>query len=256
MVVGTTWTAEPREEELHLLAAIGNQIGVAIEKARLYQNMRSYARQVVQAQEDERRRIARDLHDEIIQTLILVIRRLESLVGRSSEVDQELVAAVELVRKTLQDVRRSVRDLRPPALDHLGLRAALGGLIDQLQHREGIDAALSVEGEARRLAPEIEVTLFRIAQEALNNVRRHAAASRATVRLAFGPDAVQMVIEDNGRGFAVSEGEQGLVGRDRWGLIGMQERARALGGRVTIQSEPGQGTLVVVDVPAHLGAQA
>lgn len=239
--------------ELELITAIGSEIGVAVENARLYEGMRFYARQITQAQEDERKRIARELHDETIQTLIVISRRLEGLATprqQSPEAAMQRLASLqELIGNTLRDMRRFVQDLRPPTLDHLGLVAAVEGLTSDLTEKDEIETEVRVTGEAKRLVLEEELVLFRIAQEALSNVRRHSGASRVTVHVEFWPRQVRMTIHDNGRGFNAPERIDDLASTGKLGLLGMQERARTLGGTLTVQSEPGQGTVVVVEVP-------
>jgi signal transduction histidine kinase len=258
LVVASQTPRQFSTEELDLLGAIGNEIGVAIENARLYQSMRFYARQVIQIQEDERARIARELHDETVQMLIVLSRRLELLAAalpkELPQDAQQLMASLQaLIHDTQSGVRRFARGLRPPTLDHLGLVSATRGLAGDLAKEAGIETQVSVTGETRRLAPEEELVLFRIAQEALNNARRHAGASRVGVRFAFQPRRVRMTIEDNGCGFSVPARLDGFVATGRLGLIGMDERVRGLGGTLTVQSEPGQGTVVSVDMPIHSG---
>lgn len=257
-VLGVLALADPRprlftSQDMELLTAIGGQVGVAIENARLYESMRFYARQVTCAQEEERKRIARDLHDETIQRLIVISRRLESLatlLERSPEATHHLEELQRLTSDTLKGLRSFVQDLRPSTLDHLGLVAALEGLTNDLEKRSCIETTVEVRGEVRRLAPEQEVGLFRILQEALNNARRHSQATRVTVEVTFEPNKVRMSISDNGCGFEVSERMHNLVSTGKLGLIGMYERARLLGGRLVIRSEPGRGTTVGVSVPA------
>jgi signal transduction histidine kinase len=155
----------------------------------------------------------------------------------------------ELIRDITGGMRRFVRDLRPPTLDHLGLVAAIRGMTGNLTRKEGIAAELVVTGEERRLASEEEITLFRIAQEALSNVRRHSGASHVLIQLAFHPNKIRITVNDNGCGFDPPERMDDLVSAGRLGLLGMDERARTLGGILTIQSEQDQGTRVVVEVP-------
>jgi signal transduction histidine kinase len=253
LAVATRRSRQFLPEELELLAAIGNEIGVAIENARLYESMRFYVQEITRAQEDERQRIARELHDETIQMLIVLSRRLEALITPSEPMSettrQRLRSLQELIRNTSGGIRRFVRELRPPTLDHLGLVATIEGLTRDLAEKDELEAELRATGDVRRLTSEEELVLFRIAQEALSNVRRHSAASQVIVRLGFYPDKVLMAVDDNGRGFHVPERMDDLVSMGRLGLIGMQERARTLGGTLTIQSEPGRGTVVTVDVP-------
>jgi signal transduction histidine kinase len=145
--------------------------------------------------------------------------------------------------------------LRPPTLDDLGLVVTIRGLANDLAETDGIESDLSVVGQARRLAPEEELTLFRIAQEALSNVRRHSGASRAAIRLEFRPDRVRMTVEDNGQGFDAPRRTDDLVTTGKLGLICMDERARSLGGTLTLQSAPGQGTTIGAEIPVQPGPE-
>jgi signal transduction histidine kinase len=247
------------DTDVTLLTGIGHQAGIAIENARLYERMRFYARQIIQAQEEERERIARELHDETIQMLIVISRRLELLPVPPESYPQsarQLLESVQgLLRDTQRGVRRFAQGLRPPTLDDLGLVAAIRGLANDLAETDGIESDLSVVGQARRLASEEELTLFRIAQEALSNVRRHSGASRAAIRLAFHPDHVRMTVEDNGHGFDAPRRTDDLVTIGKLGLLGMDERARSLGGTLTLQSVPGQGTAIVAEIPVQPGLE-
>ena len=248
---------EPRQfsaAEVSTLAGVGRQAGIAIDNARLYENMRYYARQITRAQEDERKRIAREAHDETAQILVALSRRLDALMTSAEMPPQALRRRLEGVREltteAIQSVRRFSQDLRPPVLDDLGFVAAIRGLTRNLQET-GVAAGLRVSGSPYRVSPEEELVLFRIAQESLNNVRRHADASKATVQVSFNHDSVHMVIEDDGQGFEAPSKFVDLVASGRLGLIGMHERARILGGTLRIESESGEGTRVVVDVPVH-----
>ncbi len=241
------------DSDVAILTSIGRQAGIAIENARLYERMRFYARQITRAQEDERKRVARELHDETVQMLIALSRRLESLAALPDPLPEaaleRLATLQELIGTTLQGVRHYIQDLRPPTLDHLGLVATIEGLTDDLKE-DGIDAELGVSGAARRLTLEAELALFRIVQEALNNVRRHSGASHALVQVRFSPDSVRIRIKDDGHGFNAPARMDDLVSTGKLGLVGMYERARTLGGTLAVQSAPGEGTVVIVDVPA------
>ena len=231
-------------------------IEVSVDNARLYESARFYARQITRAQEEERKRIARDLHDETIQVLVAISRRLElaTLPQQPPETTVRcLVELQELISDTLRGLRRFVQDLRPPALDHLGLVAALVGLANDLEEETGIEVEVKVEGQARRLAPEQELGLFRIFQEALSNIRRHSEATQVVVQVTFYPGQMRMLIRDNGRGFAVPRRMDSLMSTGKLGLIGMVERARLFGGALVIQSEPDEGTTIVVNVPMEPG---
>ena len=243
------------DRDVAILTGIGRQAGIAVENAHLFENMRFYARQITQIQEDERRRIARELHDETIQMLIVMSRRLEALTMLPEPLSETAMGHLESLRKltgdTLKGIRRFVQDLRPPTLDHLGLVAALEGLTRSMMEQDKIETKLQVKGEMQRLMSEEELVLFRIAQEALNNVRRHSQASQATVQVEFSLSKIRMIIEDNGRGFNAPGRIGDLVSTGRLGLVGMHERARLLGGTLQIESEADTGTTVVVEVPVQ-----
>jgi len=248
---------EPREfsaTEVSILTGVGRQAGIAIDNARLYQTMRRYARQITRAQEDERKRIAREAHDETAQILVALSRRLDALIASpelpSTALKERLEAVRGLTTDALQSVRRFSQDLRPPVLDDLGFVAAVRGLARNLEEAS-VETELRVSGTPYRLSAEEELVLFRIAQESLNNVRRHAHASEAKVMVSFHSKNVRMVIEDDGQGFDAPDKFDDLVASGKLGLIGMHERARILGGTMRIDSEPGKGTRVTVDAPVH-----
>jgi signal transduction histidine kinase len=259
LVVASRQMRQFLPEELALLTAIGNAIGVAIENARLYENMRFYVREITRAQEDERQRIAHELHDETVQMLIVLSRRLEALVTASEPLSETTRHHIRSLQELIPDIsggiRRFVRDLRPPTLDHLGLVATIEGLARDLE-KDQIEARVRAKGEVKRLASEEELVLFRIAQEALSNARRHSGASQVTVRLSFCDDRIQMEIADNGCGFPVPERIDDLVSMGRLGLAGMYERARTLDGTLAIHSAPGQGTVVTADIPVRPRSQS
>jgi two-component system sensor histidine kinase UhpB len=215
--------------------------------------LRDYIALTTRAVEEERRRIARELHDDTAQALVAISRRLDAvsdLISRSPEqAAARLAEAQDLLDQTLTSLRRFSRDLRPAILDDLGLVPALEWLMSELgrEPHGKLVTRCEVLGEPRRLPPEVELGLFRIAQEAVQNVRRHSEATAATLTLQFGPTETYLEITDNGRGFLTSEmrAESGI----HLGLAGMQERAQLLGGTYTVQSTPGQGTTVSVSVP-------
>lgn len=241
------------ERDLAILVAIGRQAGIAIENAYLYENMRFYARRITQAQENERKRIARELHDDTIQSLIALSRHMEALVTTEKDLSDSIMERIrelqEATGATINRVRRFSQDLRPSILDDLGLLPTLEELTAELNRHDGLEAKFQILGEERRLSSEAELMLFRIAQEALNNVRRHAAASRLITTVELHNGSVRMTIEDDGKGFRPPTLLDHPPLADRLGLIGMHERARLLGGTLTVDSAPGHGTRVIVDVP-------
>lgn len=245
------------ERDTALIAGVGRQAGIAIENAHLYGDLRFYVRQITRAQEDERKRIARELHDETTQALAALSRRLDAISMDSEQLPEPIIQRLEEMRQlthdTLQGVRRFGQDLRPSTIDDLGLLPTLEGLTTDLIEKGRIKAELKVLGDKRRLSPEAELNLFRITQEALRNVEKHSAASRVVITVAFSADKVRITIEDNGRGFKPPDRTGELAATGKLGLSGMHERARLLGGTLLIQSEPGRGTRVIVDMPVQPG---
>ncbi len=237
---------------LDILAGIGRQAGIAIENAYLYDNMRFYARRITRAQENERRRIARELHDDTIQSLVGLSRQLEALAAsyeqRPDTTSQRIGEIHESVDNMIQRVRRFSQDLRPSTLDDLGLLPTLEELIADF-NRVGLQAELRVVGGKRRLPSEVELTFFRIAQEALNNVMKHAAATEVVTTVELADSAIKMTIQDNGKGFKPPTPINHLAAMGKLGVIGMYERVRLVGGTLAVQSEPGQGTTVIVKAP-------
>ena len=242
------------DRDVALLSGVGRLAGIAIENARLYQNMRFYVRQITQAQEGERERIARELHDDTAQALLVLRRHFGALMSSPKELPESAIQRLEQARQLtdeiLEGVRRFSQDLRPPTLDDLGLLPTLEGLVADLKAQEGIDVRLKVVGNERRLSPEVELVLFRMVQEALNNVRRHAQASKVVTTVEFADGRVRLTVSDNGRGFELPGRMSDLAAAGKLGLMGMHERARLLGGVLTIQSEVGKGTTIIADLPA------
>ena len=206
-------------------------------------------RRLTISQEDERRRIARELHDEFGQQLSALALRLAGLkrdVG-SSDLAQQLAALEALTRGLDQDLEQIIWRLRPTALDDLGLVAAFENYIRQWAARSSVECALHVNGVGMGdMAIEIETALYRIGQEALNNVAKHAQAGSATVLLDRSAGRVSLIVEDDGIGFDVAQ-QLGL--RQRFGVTGMRERALLLGGEFDIESTSGKGTTVVARIP-------
>ncbi|MDO8615254.1 MAG: sensor histidine kinase [Dehalococcoidia bacterium] len=238
---------------LDLLTTVARQVQVALENARLYrqrqESLQSYARQVTQAQEDERLRIARELHDETAQELVLLSRKLEQLKSRvAPDQVQDIDGLLTMTRGTIQAVRRYSRDLRPSVLDDLGLRAAIEMVVEDTGHQLLKGARLQVTGRERRLDGPLELALFRIAQEALRNVEKHSAATMATVDLHFGGDEITLSVADDGHGFSPATNMSDLIRSGRLGLVGMKERAELVGGTFELRSDREGGTRVAVRV--------
>jgi signal transduction histidine kinase len=230
------------EEDVRLVETIASRAAVAVDLSRRVE--RDTVRRVVQAQETERRRLARELHDETGQALTSMLLGLRAVEGTTDEEArrQALASLRELTAGTLRDVRRLAVELRPKALDDFGLVAALERLVDGFRERTGLEAHFEAR-LAERLPREIETALYRIVQEALTNVIKHSRATTVSIVVARKDAAVTAVIEDDGAGFAPDAPTHGL------GLVGMRERVALVNGRLTIESARGAGTALVVEVP-------
>jgi len=215
--------------------------------------LEAYTRQIVQAQEDERKRIARELHDSSLQAIALLCRRLDLLEVSGRDLPATMRDGLTEVREAAEEIaaelRRFSRDLRPSVLDDLGFVAAARWLVSDLERRAGVHGNLVVYGDERRLPAAVELGLFRITQEALRNVERHAAASNVGVTLAYEPEEVSLTIEDDGRGLPVDPLPTSAMA-GKLGVLGMRERARLLGGNVRVTSTPGTGTRVQALLPS------
>ena len=206
---------------------------------RLERERRDSARRALAAQEGERRRIARELHDEIGQALTAVVLQLDrARRGATRTVDDEVGEARETVRASLEEVRGIARRLRPEALDDLGLASALAALTNDLSRRAGVHVERAIAPDIPALDPEDELVIYRVAQEALTNVARHAAASRALLVLGVHDGQVVLEVSDAGAGFERAGALEGS------GLLGMRERALLIGAELELRSALGEGTSV------------
>jgi signal transduction histidine kinase len=227
--------------DLRIAEHFGERAAVAVDLSRRIQ--RDSLRRVIEGQELERRRLARELHDETGQALTSVLLGLKA-VERSDDVPTALAELRELVVATLQDVRRLAVELRPKALDDFGLSVALERLVQTFKEATGISVEFQSQLGEQRLPSEVETTLYRIVQESLTNVAKHAGARRVSILLVLRPGVVSALIEDDGHGFTEED-----EGRGGIGLSGMRERLALLDGRLTVESGPGTGTSLVAEVP-------
>ena len=204
------------------------------------------ARTSLAAQEAERLRVARELHDEIGQTLTAVVLQAERAAeGDPAVAQRELARVAEAVHDSLDEVRRIARELRPEALDDLGLVNALIALCSRVNAQDGPQIRRELEGNLPPLASDIELVIYRVAQEGLTNALRHADATTATMTLALEPGGVDLTVEDDGGGMPTD------LPDDSSGIAGMRERALLVGGQLSIESPPGGGTRVHLRVPLN-----
>lgn len=206
---------------------------------------------VIQAQEEERRRVAREIHDGTAQALTNIFLRLEFCEKMWDQdlhrVRRELVELKDMVRGNLQDLRRIIFDLRPQALDDLGLIPTLKRYTADFKEQYQIPVHLVTLGQDKRLQPYLEVALFRLIQEALSNIRKHAEATEAIIKIEQTPSTVTTLIKDNGQGFDLESVQTN--NRDHYGLIHMRERAEILNGEFHINTTPGKGTEIFIKIP-------
>ena len=223
------------------------------EEHRRQEGLKAYTAYILRAQEDERQHIARELHDETIQTLALLCRQLDRLdtssEGLSSSFTQELAKARKIAEKAVEELRDFSRALRPPILDDFGPVASIRQLLADFNDRTKIKGQFKIIGEEKRLPRDQEVGIYRIAQEALWNVEHHSQASTVLVTITFKECDIVLNVADNGIGFDVPAVIGISSAASRLGLVGMQERADILGGKLEINSKPGKGTTIIVQIP-------
>jgi signal transduction histidine kinase len=247
------------QADIHLLEAFADQAEIAIERTQLYeelaereQQMRDLVGRLLLAQEEERRHVAFDLHDGLAQLATAAHQHLEAYAAkarpRSARGRFELALARDLMQRTVGEARRLIAGLRPIVLEDLGLEAAITQELSVLRD-EGWEIVFQQELHGGRLPAPIETALFRVVQEALTNVRRHAGTRRVRLVLRRHDGGVRLNIRDWGRGFDPSQVQTGPGPGERVGLLGMRERIGLLGGGCIIRSRPGTGTRIVVDVP-------
>lgn len=254
-------------EEMRLITGIVQQLGLSIENARYSQQARAREKmlsallyQAVGAQEAERQRIARELHDATGQSLTAIalgLRGVERVVGAGNPISaQQIREIMNFATNALGELRQIIADLRPSQLDDLGLVAALRWYVQEYQRRHNIAVTFTVRGEQVRLPTDYETVIFRIIQEALTNIAKHAQATQAILTLETHPGRVCITVQDNGRGFDTSILPDHNDPRSGWGLLGIRERSLLLGGHCEIQSTQGKGTAIHVEIPLLIGETA
>jgi signal transduction histidine kinase len=238
------------------LRDLGSDFNRMVEQIARYQaGLRQYVAAITQTQEEERKRIARDLHDDTVQSLIAIGQRTELAREAISEDPEDAKDQLRELRKmvtlSIDSVRQTSRDLRPTVLEDLGMVPALQYLANDLAQKDTVDVSLNVEGGTEDLSPAMEVAVYRIVQEALINIRKHAQASHAQVDARFLVDQIVVTVQDDGIGFAVPEDTAELVNMGGLGLMGVEERVQLFGGQMSVESKPGQGTTVRVMLPRN-----
>ena len=232
-----------------VLGFMGNQMERVLTQIDSIQQRQLFGAKIIKAQEEERRRVAREIHDGPAQAMANVVFRAdvcERLIDTNLErTKAELKDLREQVRLCLKETRKIIFDLRPMTLDDLGLVPTVRRILEMFKDRTGVVAEIRIFGEEKRLDAHVETDLFRILQEALSNIEKHAQATVATVRMEFTLKAVTAIIEDNGQGFDIEY----PADSDSFGLMGMKERIDLLDGELTIQSRRNEGTKITVRVP-------
>lgn len=249
------FTASPIKDDAETIMGAIETLEDITHRVTAAENMRNYLRAITTAQEEERKRIARELHDDTVQTLASLSRQVDNFLRSEHDLKPEHAAFLKGVQTQLnagaQSVHRFSQALRLSVLDDLGLIPALRSLVNGIQERHGIKAELTVKAEPRRLTPEVETALFRIVQEALSNISKHAGASEAGVMMEFGKESIRLTIGDNGEGFDLPQTVDGLAQAGKLGMAGMRERVRLLGGTFEVSSAPRRGTHITVEVPVE-----
>ncbi|MEN8172326.1 MAG: histidine kinase [Chloroflexota bacterium] len=246
---GDFYTIQESVGGIEEIAKLQNTLIYLAEKVSDAQSgLRSYIGAITIGQEDERRRLARDLHDETLQSLIALNQRVQlAQINNKDDVVAERLAEIEnLTGETIRDLRRVTHALRPLYLDDLGLVAALDMLAREMQESAAISVSFQCLGSERRLAPETELAFYRMAQEGLSNVIRHAGAEHASVSIAFSPDTISLSISDNGIGFIVPESPAEFAPKGHFGLLGLYERAELISAKLDLRSKLHQGTELTV----------
>jgi signal transduction histidine kinase len=215
------------------------------------QSLHSYIGAITAGQEEERRRLARELHDDTIQSLIALKQRVQlaQLATKNGSSEESLTEVVSLTEQAIENVRRQTRALRPIYLEDLGLVTALEMLARETSQASDISVEFQLEGDEIRLEPAVELAFYRMAQELLSNISRHAQATKSTLHISFTSQAVTIQVTDNGRGFEVPKSPSEFAPGGHFGLLGLHERAELIGAELMIHSKPGRGSQVTVTLP-------
>lgn len=264
---GRLWMQRPdgrvfSTAERELLVLVGNQLALALENARMCQEVRDLAerrrallQRLIELREEHGRSLARELHDEVSQSLVALLIDIDTIYAADPTTAATLQPHLERLRagvlRISDEISRIVQDLRPSLLEDHGLEAALRKYASERLQRSGTTTHLRRASRPGRLAPHVETAIFRIGQEALSNIARHARASNVWIDLAWNTGECTLTVRDDGSGFDVGNTLEHPKGMQAVGLIGMQERAEQLGGRFFIESVRGAGTLITAIFPVE-----
>jgi two-component system NarL family sensor kinase len=245
-------------DEEDLLATIANQVAAAVARARLHENLREdevihrrLLHQTITAQESERRRLAAEIHDSVVQSLVGISYRLQAVEKKlGAEMDDELLSDLKILEEQLNSNIKELRDLllglRPPMLDDMGLFKALETHLKNFGIKNAIQCSFQPPEILPRLTRDAQINLFRIVQEALNNVEKHAGASHVTIEIETSPQKLYLTVRDDGKGFST---QRARSKPRNLGIASMRERSELLGGHLKIKSEADRGTVISIDIP-------
>ena len=248
------------QEEIELLMTMCNGAAIAVDNARIFESLRreqqrakQLLNQVVAAQEEERQRVASELHDGVAQWLVNASYQMQVCMalmaqGKTEQLSKDMSDVEETLRASLKELRQVLSGLRPPALEELGLTHAIIRDLERLEET-GVSCSIQMEGSPMRMPLDAEIATYRVVQEGLNNIRKHAKAGEARVRLEFGERELSIRIKDNGSGFNTAEALEGDPAIGHLGLLGMKQRVEGLGGTIRISSKIGLGTTVDIRLP-------
>ena len=248
------------QEDVEMITSMAGKAGIIIENARMFETLKQQQQQVqhlltesIQAQENERQRISADLHDSVAQWLAgasYQTQTVEALIPdtNGSSIRDQLNLVEETIDKSLMELRRVLVDLRPPSLDELGLNHSLRQSLSSIL-TNGLVGTFHEDGNEIRLDPSVEITVYRVVQEALNNIRKHAEANQVDLYLSYSDDYVIVKIKDNGVGFDLADTLNNAISVGSLGLLGMKQRVDMLGGTIDIETRHGRGTTITLTLP-------